>query len=79
MEYSWVKATVVSVCLRILFVTLQNTNITAENGVVGVVDVYHIEGDCFCSLGTPFAERDVQLYFAEGLYSFAFETDVRVL
>ena len=26
LEYSWVKATVVSVCLRILFVTLQNTN-----------------------------------------------------
>ena len=26
MEYSWVKATAVSVRLRILFVTLQNTN-----------------------------------------------------
>ena len=26
LEYSWVKATAVSVCLRILFVTLQNTN-----------------------------------------------------
>ena len=26
LEYSWVKATVVSVCLRILFVTLQSTN-----------------------------------------------------
>ena len=26
LEYSWVKATVVSVRLRILFVTLQNTN-----------------------------------------------------
>ena len=26
LEYSWVKATAVSMCLRILFVTLQNTN-----------------------------------------------------
>ena len=26
LEYSWVKATAVSVYLRILFVTLQNTN-----------------------------------------------------
>ena len=26
LEYSWVKATTVSVCLRILFVTLQSTN-----------------------------------------------------
>ena len=26
LEYSWVKATAVSVRLRILFVTLQNTN-----------------------------------------------------
>ena len=26
LEYSWVKATVVSMRLRILFVTLQNTN-----------------------------------------------------
>ena len=26
LEYSWVKATAVSVHLRILFVTLQNTN-----------------------------------------------------
>ena len=37
LEYSWVKATAVLVCLRILFVTLQNTNIAAEDGVVGVV------------------------------------------
>ena len=28
LEYSWVKATAVSVHLRILFVTLQNTNST---------------------------------------------------
>ena len=26
LEYSWVKATAVSVCLQILFVTLQSTN-----------------------------------------------------
>ena len=30
-EYSWVKATVVSVRLRILFVTLQNTNNCCSN------------------------------------------------
>ena len=29
LEYSWVKATTVSVRLRILFVTLQNTNMQA--------------------------------------------------
>ena len=32
LEYSWVKATAVSVRLRILFVTLQNTN-TDHKGV----------------------------------------------
>ena len=30
LEYSWVKATAVSVRLRILFVTLQNTNIEPD-------------------------------------------------
>jgi len=30
LEYSWVKATAVSVRLRILFVTLQNTNMHWE-------------------------------------------------
>ena len=32
LEYSWVKVTAVSVCLRILFVTLQSTNNTAALG-----------------------------------------------
>ena len=32
LEYSWVKATAVSVRLRILFVTLQNTNTCREGG-----------------------------------------------
>ena len=49
--------------------------VAAEDGVVGVVDVYHIESDCLCSVGVPFAERDVQLNFAEGLYSFASEAN----
>ena len=31
LEYSWVKATMVSVCLRILFVTLQSTNKLSDN------------------------------------------------
>ena len=42
--------------------------ITAKDGVVGVVDVYHIESYHLCSLIAPFVERDIQLDFAEGLY-----------
>ena len=53
--------------------------ITAKDGVVGVVDVYHIESYHFCSLIAPFAERDIQLDFAEGLYSLAPEANERVL
>ena len=53
--------------------------IAAEDGIVGVVDVYHIESYCFCCLGVPFAERDVQFDFAEGLYSFAAEAKEWVL
>ena len=37
LEYSWVQATAVSVHLRILFVTLQNTNIVIDPGIY-VVD-----------------------------------------
>ena len=34
LEYSWVKATAVSVRLRILFVTLQNTNKAQEHNPI---------------------------------------------
>ena len=37
LEYSWVKATAVSMRLRILFVTLQSTNTRANDW--GIVDV----------------------------------------
>ena len=36
--------------------------VAAEDGIVGVTDVHHIEGYHFCSLGSPFTERDVELY-----------------
>ena len=53
--------------------------IAAEDGVVGVVDVYHIESYCFCSLGVPFAERDVQFDFAKGLDFLSAEADEGIL
>ena len=53
--------------------------VAAEDGIVGVIDVYHIEGYCFCSLRGPFAERYVELYLAEGFDSFASKANERVL
>ena len=53
--------------------------ITAKDGVVGVVDVYHIEIYRFCSLCAPFTKRDVDLDFSEGLYPLASEANERVL
>ena len=53
--------------------------VAAEDGIVGIVDVYHIEGYCFCSLRGPFAERDVELYLAEGFDSLTSEANERVL
>ena len=37
LEYSWVKATTVSVHLRILFVTLQNTKIRNTTHLVAIL------------------------------------------
>jgi len=53
--------------------------VVTEDGIVGVIDIYHIKSYCFGSLGVPFIERDVQLDFAEGLYPFGSETNKRVL
>ena len=53
--------------------------VAAKDGIVGIVDVHHIEGYCFYSLRDPFAERDVELYLAEGLDSLASEANERVL
>ena len=47
LEYSWVKATAVSVRLRILFVTLQSTNILRRLGLGLLVTV----GDAWCGSG----------------------------
>ena len=51
----------------------------AEDGVVWVADVYHIECYCFRPLRTSFAECHIQLYFADGLNLFATEADNGVL
>ena len=51
----------------------------AEDGVVWVADVYHIECYCFRPLRTSFAECHIQLYFADGLDLFATEADNGVL
>jgi len=40
--------------------------VAAEDGIVWVGDIYHIEGYYFCSLCVAFAEGHIQLYFAEG-------------
>ena len=53
--------------------------VAAEDGVVGVVDVDHIENYCFGSLGYPFAESDIELYLAKSFDSLASETDEQVL
>ena len=53
--------------------------VSAEDGIVWIVDVHHIEGYCFCSLCDPFAEHGVELYLAEGLDSLASEANERVL
>ena len=53
--------------------------VAAEDGIVWVGDVYHIEGYELCSLGVAFAKGHIQLYFAEGFDLFASEADKWVL
>ena len=53
--------------------------VAAEDGIVWVGDIYHIEGYYFCSLCVAFTEGHIQLYFAKGLDPFPSESDERVL
>ena len=53
--------------------------VAAEDGVVGVVNVDHIEGYCFGSLRCAFAERDVELYLSKSFDSLASKTNERIL
>ena len=50
LEYSWVKATAVSARLRILFVTLQNTNKGVGAGIQGIFLHNKTLGVAFCFL-----------------------------
>ena len=49
--------------------------VAAEDGIVWVGYVYHIEDYELCSLGVAFAKDHIQLYFAEGFDSFAPEAN----
>ena len=53
--------------------------VAAEDGIVWVGDVYHIEGYELFSLGVAFAKGHIQLYFGEGFDLFASEADKWVL
>ena len=53
--------------------------VAAEDGIVWVGDVYHIEDYELCSLGVAFAKAHIQLYFSEGFDSFASEANKQVL
>ena len=52
-------------------------SVAAEDGVVRVVDVHHIEGYCFGSLRGPFAECDIELFLAESFDPLASEANKR--
>jgi len=54
-------------------------SVAAEDGVVRVVDVHHIEGYCFGSLCGPFAKCDIELYLAESFDPLSSEANKRVL
>ena len=53
--------------------------VAAEDGIVRVVNVYHVEGDELCPLGVPFTESDVQFDFAKGLDFLSAEADEGIL
>ena len=53
--------------------------VAAEDGIVGVVNVDHIEGYCFGSLRCTFAERDIELYLSKSFDSLASEANERIL
>ena len=53
--------------------------VAAEDGVVWVADVYHIEGYGLRPLSIAFAKCHIQLNFVDGLNFLATEADERVL
>jgi len=53
--------------------------VAAEDGIVGVVDVDHIESYWFSSLCCPFAEYDIELYLAKSFDSLASEANEWIL
>ena len=53
--------------------------VAAEDGVVGVVNVDHVESSCFGSLRCTFAERDIELYLSKSFDSLASEANERIL
>ena len=53
--------------------------VAAKDGVVGVVNVDHIEGYCFGSLRCTFSKRDFELYLSKSFDSVASEANERIL
>ena len=53
--------------------------VAAEDGVVRVVYVDHIEGYRFDSLCCTYAERDIELYLSQSFDSLASEANERIL
>ena len=53
--------------------------VAAEDGIVWVGYVYHIEGYELCSLGVAFSKGHIQLHFAEGFDLLPPEADEWVL
>ena len=53
--------------------------VAGKDGIVWVVNAYHVEGYKLCSLGVAFAKGYIQLYFAQDFDSFAPEANKRVL
>ena len=56
-----------------------NDTVAAEDSIVWVGYVYHIEGYELCSLGVAFSKGHIQLYFAEGFDSLPPKADEWVL
>ena len=53
--------------------------VATEDCIVGVVDVDHVEGDCFSSLSCTFAKRYVELYLSKSFDSLASEPNEWIL
>jgi len=53
--------------------------VATEDGVVGIVNVDHVEGNCFSSLSSTFAKRYVELYLSKSFDSLASEPNEWIL